>query len=101
MEAFPADIREYGERAQRHLVKAKEIKEPIALANVSIDSVRDIPAKVDGLLSEGIRTTSQWYLVFNFSFEKPTGELVQAVSWPVVMLLDGTIAEEQTITDRK
>ncbi len=100
-EPFPADIRECGERAQRYLVKSKGIKERIAIHNVEISSIIDYPTNVADLLSEGIRTTSQWYLFFRFAFESPTGEIIRPVDGAVVMLLDGTIAEEQTITSGK
>src|SRR5712691_97760 len=100
-EPFPADIRECGERAQRYLVKSKGIKERIAIHNVEISSIIDYPTNVAGLLSEGVRTTSRWYLFFNFAFEARTGEVIRPVDSAVVMLLDGTIAEEQTIISGK
>jgi hypothetical protein len=76
---FPVEIGDYAERARVHLIKAKKIQKPVRLTNM--------------IMSQHL---GSWYFVFSFGFDvaNPRGGVEAPLSYTVVMLFDGTIAEE-------
>jgi len=90
---FPVELREHSDTAREHLIKLKKIKQAIRLARVGIYSNKTYAMNTDGSTGASV---DRWYMVFGFGYDRPNGELVQPLDYIVVMLLDGTIAEEKS-----
>ncbi len=80
---FPADIRASADKAREHLLKVRHLNGRLTLNSVAI-RVR------------GRNEVKCWYMEFYFDLESPRESAIH-YNFPVMMLLDGTIAEEHFV----
>ena len=93
LSTFPINIREYSEKARRHLIEGRQIHGKVALSGVrlGLKRRRDQKISTSGQVVYGAMV-ERWIVQFHFEGDTPG-----KVLGPVVMLLDGTIAEEQHV----
>jgi len=89
---FPADLRALTEKAEQELRKQIDIKQPIRVALIDVKR----RSRLDPNHPERSLDLEPWFIVFRFGFisEEP-GFFKRPPNFYVVMLLDGTIAEEE------
>ncbi len=90
LEPIPADLHHVVKIAREHLMSIREVKEPLSLAAITLQQK---------LLSCGnggiVRVEQRWWLSVAFRSNLPGGQPVAPAELTVVILLDGTIAEER------
>jgi hypothetical protein len=91
---FPVDLKLYAEKAKQHLTASRRVSEPISLCGVSMRQYRSrepYRSKTGELKIGG--WVERWILDFQFKRSAKSWDTEKPLT--VVMLLDGTIAEEQ------
>ena len=91
---FPADVQKFALKAAEHLKQTRDLGGPVALVTINIHSKtpsRSRKGTADGPMGE------RWFIAFGFDSIATDGRYVPSQELTVVMLLDGTIAEERVI----
>ncbi len=91
---FPADVQKFALKAAEHLKQTRDLGGPVALVTINIHSKTPSRSKegtAGGLVGE------RWFIAFGFDSIATDGRYVPSQELTVVMLLDGTIAEERII----
>jgi len=85
---LPIDIASRAEVARQHLMTKKKPERELKLFKCSL-------ARYSG---RGLQNDGPWYLLFMYGYEsrEPRGSIETSLKYIVVMLLDGTIANETT-----
>jgi hypothetical protein len=90
---FPVNIRQYAEKARDHLRILKGIRTPLRVIDIRIEPVGHSFQEAG---THHSNSALPWKIEFAFGFDDKNGELVRRHDLAVVMLLDGTIAEQKT-----
>jgi hypothetical protein len=92
IQPFPANIRSLAEAARAHLRQTKKTPRQLRLTQFAMETMYRAQPSPD---PTQVPEPSTWYLRFGFGFDDETGRLIEPPDFQVVMLLEGTIAEQK------
>ena len=92
--SFPVNLKQYVDKAKQHLAETKKETNPLRLTDITIRSYTEQSAPPDKL---DLLLPWHWYMTFIFAAPNPTGGEARRPDYQVVILLDGTVAEQKII----